>query len=85
VLLRWTARAAKAAKAAKLAEAPETHWLDSGTNMGVAIYGRNNKLLIPGHEQGIVTEEDSAAVADCAVAKPLPEQTEPTTQSSTNT
>jgi hypothetical protein len=84
-LLRRAARAAKAAKAAEPAEGPETHWLDSWTNMGVVIYGRNNELIIPGREQGIVTEEDPATVADGAAAKPMPEQTEPTKQPSTNT
>jgi hypothetical protein len=84
-LLRRAERAAKAAKAAEPAEGPDTGWLDSWTNMGVAIYGRNNKLLVPGRKQGIVMKEDPAAVADGAVAKPMLEQTEPTTQPSTNT
>jgi hypothetical protein len=79
------ARAAKAAKAAEPAEGSETHWLDSWMSIGVAIYGRNNKLHIPGREQGIVREEYPAAVADGAAAKPMPEQTEPTTQPSTTT
>jgi hypothetical protein len=76
-LLRRAARAAKAAKAAKLAEGPDTQWLDAWTNMGVAIYGRNNELLVPGHKQELVPEEDPA--------KPMPQQTEPTTQPTTNT
>jgi hypothetical protein len=59
-------RAARAAKAAEPAEGPDTGWLDSWTNMGVAIYGKSNQLLVPGHKQGIVTEEDPAAVADGA-------------------
>jgi hypothetical protein len=37
--------------------------------MGVVIYGRNNQLLVPGREQGIVVEEDPSAVADGAAAK----------------
>jgi hypothetical protein len=32
--------------------------------MGVAIYGRNDELLVPGCKQKIVTEEDPAAVAN---------------------
>jgi hypothetical protein len=60
-------------------------WLDCWTNMGVAIYGRNNKLHVPGREQELVTEEDPATVADGATAKPMPEQMEPTTQPTTNT
>jgi hypothetical protein len=78
-------RAARAAKAAEPAEGPDTGWLDSWTNMGEAIYGRNNQLLAPGHEQGIITEEDPAAVADGATAKSMSEQTEPTLQPPTNT
>jgi hypothetical protein len=78
-LLRWAARAAKAAEKA---EGPDTQWLDAWTNMGVAIYGRNNKLLLPGREQELVPEEDPAAAADGASAKPMPE---PTTQPTTNT
>jgi hypothetical protein len=84
-LLRRAARAAKAAKAADPAEGPDTQWLDCWTNMGVAIYGRNIKLLVPGLEQELLTEEDPAMVADGAAAKPMPEQTEPTTQPTTNT
>jgi hypothetical protein len=53
--------------------------------MGVAIYERNNQLLVPGRKQGIVTEEDPTAVADGAAAKPMSEQTEPTSQPPTNT
>jgi hypothetical protein len=84
-------RGARAAKAAELVEGPDTGWLDSWTNMGVAIYGRNNQLLVAVREQGIVTEEDpsavanGAAVADGAAAKPMSEQTEPTLQPPTNT
>jgi hypothetical protein len=78
-LLRRAARAAKAAKAAEMAEGPDTHWLDAWTNMGVAIYGRNNQLLVPGREQKLVPEEDPTA------AKPMLEQTEPTTQPTTKT
>jgi hypothetical protein len=76
---------ARAAKAAELAEGPDTGWLDSWTQMGVAIYGRNNQLLVPGREQGIVKEEDPAVVADGASAKPMSEQTEQTLQPPTNT
>jgi hypothetical protein len=78
-------RAAGAAKAAETAKGPDMGWLDSWTNMGVAIYGRNNQLFVPGHEQGIVTEEDPTAVADGAAAKPMSEQTELTAQPPTNT
>jgi hypothetical protein len=39
---------ARAAKAEQQAEQPDTGWLDSFTQMGVAIYGRNDKLLVPG-------------------------------------
>jgi hypothetical protein len=78
-------RATRAAKAAEQAEGPDTGWLDSWTNIGLAIYGRNNQLLVPGRKQGIVTEEDPAAVADGAAMKPMSEQTEPTLQPPTNT
>jgi hypothetical protein len=37
--------------------------------MGVAIYGRNNKLLVPGQKQ-----EDPAAVADGAAATLMSEE-----------
>jgi hypothetical protein len=84
-LPRWAARAAKAAKAAEPAEGPDTQWLDAWTNMAVAIYKRNNKLLVPGCEQELVQEEDPSAAANGAAAKPMPEQTEPTTQPTTNT
>jgi hypothetical protein len=84
-LLRRAARAAKAAKAAKPAEGPDTQWLDAWTNMGVAIYSRNNELLVPGRKQELVPEEDPAMAADSAAAKPMREQTEPTTQPTTNT
>jgi hypothetical protein len=57
-------------------------WLDAWKNMGVAIYGRNNKLLVPGREQELVPEEDPAAAADGAATKPMPE---PTTQPTTKT
>jgi hypothetical protein len=73
-------RAARAAKAEKQAERPDTGWLDSCTQMGVAIYGRNNELLVPGQKQ-----EHPAAVADGAAATLMSEQTEPTSQPPTNT
>jgi hypothetical protein len=53
--------------------------------MGVAIYRGNNELLVPGREQELLMEEDPSAVADGAMAKPMLEQTEPTTQPTTNT
>jgi hypothetical protein len=53
--------------------------------MGMAIYSRNNKLLVPGCKQELVKEEDPAAAADGAGAKLMPEQTEPTTQPTMNT
>jgi hypothetical protein len=53
--------------------------------MGVAIYERNNQLLVPGRKQGIVTEEDPAAVADGAAAKPMSEQIELALQPPKNT
>jgi hypothetical protein len=64
--------------------------------MGVAIYGRNNKLLVPGRKQEdpaavadgaaamLMSEEDPAAVAEGAVAMLMSEQTEPTLQPPTN-
>jgi hypothetical protein len=62
-------RAARAAKAPKTAERPE-NWLDAKTNMGVSIYDRNNELLVPGSKQEL-SEEDPAADADGAAAKPM--------------
>jgi hypothetical protein len=65
--------------------------------MGVAIYGRNNKLLVPGQKQEdpaavangatatLMSEEDPAAVAKRAAAMLMSEQTEPTLQPPTNT
>jgi hypothetical protein len=44
-----------------------------------------NQLLVPGRKQGIVMEEDHAAVADGAAAKPMSEQTVSTSQPPTNT
>jgi hypothetical protein len=78
-------RAARAAKAAEPAEGPDTGWLDSWTNMGVAIYGRNNQLLVPGCEQGNVTERRSCRGRQWLAAMPMSEQTEPTSQPPTNT
>jgi hypothetical protein len=67
-------QAARAAKAEQQAEQPDTGWLDSFTQMGVAIYGRNDELLVPGRKQ-----EDPAAVAnDGAAAMLMLEQTGPT-------
>jgi hypothetical protein len=66
-------RAARVAKAAATAERPE-HWLGAWTNMGVAIYGRNNELLVAGCKQEL-SEEDPAAVANCATVKPMPQPT----------
>jgi hypothetical protein len=41
-------RAERAARAEQQAERPDTGWLDSFTQMGVAIYSSTNKLLVPG-------------------------------------
>jgi hypothetical protein len=66
--------AARAARAEQHAERPDTGWLDSFTQMGEAIYGANDKLLVPGRIQ-----EDPAAVADNGAAVMLmSEQTGPT-------
>jgi hypothetical protein len=75
-------RAARAAKAADTTEGPDTQWLDAWKNMGVAIYGRNNEHLVPGCQQELVPEEDTAVAADGTAAKPMPE---PTTQPTANT
>jgi hypothetical protein len=65
-----------AAKAEQQAERPDTGWLDSFTQMGVAIYRRNAELLVPGRKQ-----EDPAAVAnDGAAAMLMLEQTGPTSR-----
>jgi hypothetical protein len=67
-------RAARAARAEQQAERPDTGWLDSFTQMGVAIYGANDELLVPGRIQ-----EDPAAVANNgAAAMLMSEQTGPT-------
>jgi hypothetical protein len=67
-------QAARAAKAEQQAERPDTGWLDSFTQMGVTIYGRNNELLVPGRKP-----EDPAAVAnDGAAAMLMSEQMGPT-------
>jgi hypothetical protein len=74
-------QAARAAKAEQQAERPDTGWLDSFTQMRVAIYGRNNELLVPSRKQ-----EDPAAVADDgAAAMLMSEQTEPTLRQPTHT
>jgi hypothetical protein len=65
-------RAARAAKAEQQAERLDTGWLDSFTQMGVAIYGRNNELLVPGLKQ-----EDPAAVADNGAAATLMSEEDP--------
>jgi hypothetical protein len=59
-------RAARAARAEQQAEWPDTGWLDSFTQMGVAIYSANDELLVPGRIQ-----EDPAAVADNGAAAML--------------
>jgi hypothetical protein len=95
---RLLRRAARAAKAEQQAERPDTGWLDSFTQMGVAIYGRNNKLLVPCRRQEdpaavaengapalLMSEEDPAAVAERAAAMLMSEQTEPTLQQQTHT
>jgi hypothetical protein len=67
-------RAARAARAEQQAERPDTGWLDSFTQMGVAIYGANDELLVPGRIQ-----EDPTAVAENgAAAMLMSEQTGPT-------
>jgi hypothetical protein len=69
-------RAARAAKAEQQAEQPDTGWLDSFTQMGVAIYGANDKLLVPGRIQ-----EDPAVVDDDGPGVMLMlEQTVPTSR-----
>jgi hypothetical protein len=91
-------QAARAAKTEKQAERPDTGWLDSFTQMGVAIYGRNDKLLVPGRKQEdpaavandgaaatLMLEEDPPAVAKRAAAMLMSEQTEPTLQPPTHT
>jgi hypothetical protein len=91
-------RAARAAKAEQQAERPDTGWLDSFTQMGVAIYGRNGKHLVPGRKQEdpaavasdgaaatLMSEEDPAAVAERAEAMLMSEQTEPTSRHPTHT
>jgi hypothetical protein len=79
------------------AEWPDTGWLDSFTQMGVAIYGQNNKLLVPGRKQEdpamvadngaaatLMSEEDPAAVPKRAAAMLMSEQTEPTSRQPTD-
>jgi hypothetical protein len=90
-------RAARAAKAEKQAERQDTGWLDSFTQMGVAIYGQNNELLVPGQKQEdpaavadgatatLMSEEDPATVAKRAAAMLMSEQTEPTSEPPTHT
>jgi hypothetical protein len=56
-------RAARAARAEQQAERPDTGWLDSFTQMGVAIYSSNDELLVPGRIQ-----QDHAAAADNGAA-----------------
>jgi hypothetical protein len=69
-------RVERAARAEQQAERPDTGWLDIFTQMGVAIYGRNDKLLVPGRIQ-----EDPAAVAnDGAAAMLMLEQMVPTSR-----
>jgi hypothetical protein len=41
--------------------------------MGVALYGRNNELLVAGDDE--LLEEDPAAVTDGAAAKLMPQPT----------
>jgi hypothetical protein len=66
--------------------------------MGVAIYGQNDKLLVPGRKQEdpsavaddgatatLMSEEDPAAVAEQAAAMLMSEQTEPTSRQPTHT
>jgi hypothetical protein len=66
-------RAARATRAEQQAERLDTGCLDSFTQMGVAIYSSNNKLLVPGRIQ-----QDPAAVADNgAAAMQMSEQTGP--------
>jgi hypothetical protein len=50
--------------------------LDSWTNMGVALYGRTEEPTVAGDNK--LSEEDPAAVANCAAAKPMPQQTRDT-------
>jgi hypothetical protein len=67
-------RAERAARAERQAERPDTGWLDSFTQMGVAIYSSTNELLVPGK-----IRQDSAEGADNGAAAMLTsEQTGPT-------
>jgi hypothetical protein len=67
-------RAARAARAEKQAERPDTGWLDSFMQMGVAIYSSNDELLVPGRIQ-----QDPATAADNgAAAMRMSTQTGPT-------
>jgi hypothetical protein len=67
-------RAARAARAEQQAERLDTGWLDSFTQMGVAIYSSNDELLVPGRIQ----QDPAAGANNGAVAMQRSEQTGPT-------
>jgi hypothetical protein len=67
-------RAARAARAEQQAERPDTGWLDSFTQMGVAIYSSNDKLLVPGR----IRQDPAAGADNGAAAMRTSEQTGPT-------
>jgi hypothetical protein len=58
-------RAARAARAEQQAERPDTGWLDSFTQMGVAIYSSNDELLVRGESNKITLRPPTMAPRRC--------------------
>jgi hypothetical protein len=67
-------RAERAARAEQQAERLDTSWLDSFTQMGVAIYSSTNKLLVPGR----IRQDPDKGADNGAAAMRTSEKTGPT-------
>jgi hypothetical protein len=68
-------RAERAARAEQRAERLDTGWLDSFTQMGVAIYSSTNELLVPGRK---IRRDPAEGADNGAAAMRTSEKTEPT-------
>ncbi len=68
-------RAERAARAEQKAERPDTGWLDSFTQMGVAIYASDGQLLVPGKK---IRQDPAEGAGNGAAATRKSEETGPT-------
>ena len=78
-LLRRAEREARAEQRAERLDTGrlDTGWLDSFTQMGVAIYSSNNQLLVPGRK---IRRDPAEGAGDGAAAMRTSEETGPTSR-----